>query len=437
MTEDAAHPTFRPFVDRAARRLQGKPPDLALAGEMAWINSRSTYAEMKLSQAPAQNPTAILALANGLILRGQGVGAAGEAVGEVCFNTAMTGYQEILTDPSYAGQIVTFTFPHIGNVGANADDVENASSTAALAVRGAVFRSPVTSPSNYRAQIDLHAWMKRRGIVGICNVDTRALTNLIREDGMPHGVIAHNPAGQFDTEALIAKAKTFDGLENKDLARDVTTGQRFAHTETAWRTGGGYGRAGVDGPHVVVIDYGVKQNILRLLADNGARVSVVPAEASIDDISALKPDGVVLSNGPGDPAATGDYALPVIKALLAQKTPILGICLGHQLLALAAGAQTRKMTHGHHGANHPVKDHTDGRVEIVSMNHGFTVDTESFPDNVEPIFTSLFDGTNSGIRLKDAPAMSVQHHPEASPGPQDSFGVFKKFVDSLRPERAA
>jgi carbamoyl-phosphate synthase small subunit len=353
-------------------------------------------------------------------------------VGEVCFNTAMTGYQEILTDPSYAGQIITFTFPHIGNVGVNQEDIENASPAASTAARGAIFRAAVTNPSNYRAQLDLSAWMKRRGVIGLAGVDTRALTARIRDKGMPHGVIAHNPAGQFDVEALAKKAKSWHGLEGRDLARDVSTLQSYTHTETAWRWDKGYGRSRGDGPHVVVIDYGVKRNILRLLAEQGAKVTVVPATATWEDILAKKPDGVVLSNGPGDPAATGEYAIPVIRKLIETKTPTLGVCLGHQMLALAAGAKTKKMAQGHHGANHPVKDLASGKVEIVSMNHGFTVDAATLPDNVEVTFVSLFDGTNSGIRLRNAPAFSVQHHPEASPGPQDSFGIFKKFVDGLR-----
>lgn len=388
---------------------------------------------MKLSQAPAPKPTGAIAFANGLVLKGVGVGAHGEAVGEVCFNTAMTGYQEILTDPSYASQIVTFTFPHIGNVGVNSEDIENASPAAATAARGAIFRCQVTSPSNYRSQLDFPAWLKRRGIIGVAGIDTRALTADIREHGMPHAVIAHHPNGDFDEAALVAKARAWSGLEGRDLAKEVSTLQSYSHTETAWRWDKGYGRSSGAGPHVVVIDYGVKRNILRLLAEQGARVTVVPATASYDEIMEKRPDGVVLSNGPGDPAATGAHSIPVIKRLIADKVPTLGICLGHQMLALAAGARTMKMPQGHHGANHPVKDLETGKVEIVSMNHGFTVDISTLPANVDPTFTSLFDGTNSGIRLKDAPAFSVQHHPEASPGPQDSFGVFKKFVDGLKP----
>lgn len=387
---------------------------------------------MRLSQAAAPKPTGAIAFASGLVLKGIGVGTTGEAVGEACFNTAMTGYQEILTDPSYAAQIVTFTFPHIGNVGVNAEDIENASPAAATAARGAIFRCALTSPSNYRSQLDFPVWLKRRGIIAVAGVDTRALAADIREHGMPHAVIAHHPNGVFDEAAMVARAKEWAGLEGRDLARDVSTLQSYAHSETAWRWDQGYGKSAGDGPHVVVVDYGVKRNILRLLADQGARVTVVPASASFDDIMEKKPDGVVLSNGPGDPAATGKYSIPVIRALIEKKVPTFGICLGHQMLALAAGAKTVKMPQGHHGANHPVKDLATGKVEIVSMNHGFTVDVASLPANLKPTFTSLFDGSNSGLELTDAPAFSVQHHPEASPGPQDSFGVFKKFVDGLR-----
>lgn len=387
---------------------------------------------MKISQPDPLLSTGVLVLADGTVFRGEGCGAQGEAVAEVCFNTAMSGYQEILTDPSYAGQIVTFTFPHIGIVGVNNEDIETASPAAASAIRGAIFRQSPKSPSNYRAQLDLSAWMKRRGIIGLSNIDTRALTIRIRERGMPHGVIAHHPHGKFDVDALRARAQRWDGLEGKDLARDVSTLQSYTHDETAWRWGEGYGRNSRKGPHVVVIDYGVKRNILRLLADQGARITVVPANATYDDIVSKQPDGVVLSNGPGDPEATGVYAIPVIRALMKARTPIFGVCLGHQMLALAAGAKTKKMAQGHHGANHPVRDLTTGKVEIVSMNHGFTVDPDTLPSNVEATFVSLFDSTNSGIRVKDAPAFSVQHHPEASPGPQDSFGLFKAFVSGLK-----
>ncbi len=387
---------------------------------------------MKISQAPADRPTAALVLADGTVVYGQGLGAAGEAVGEVCFNTAMSGYQEILTDPSYAGQIITFTFPHIGNVGANTDDIENASATAATAARGVIFRAMATSPSNYRARLDLSAWLRRRGVIGIAGIDTRALTAHIRENGMPHGVIAHSPSGQFDIKAMTKRARDWAGLEGRDLAIDVTTLKTYTHTQTGWDWEKGYANYDGSGPHIVVIDYGVKRNILRRLASEGCRVTVVPAKTNFDEIMELNPDGVVLSNGPGDPAATGEYAVPVIRELINNKTPILAICLGHQMLALAAGAKTVKMAQGHHGANHPVKDISTGKVEIVSMNHGFTVDSTTLPDNVEETHVSLFDGSNSGISLKDAPAISVQHHPEASPGPEDSFYIFRRFVEGLK-----
>ncbi len=387
---------------------------------------------MKISQASADRPTAALVLADGTVIYGQGLGAVGEAVGEVCFNTAMTGYQEILTDPSYAGQIITFTFPHIGNVGVNAEDVENASPTSATAARGAIFRALATSPSNYRAQLDLSAWMRRRGIIGIAGVDTRALTARIRELGMPHGVIAHSPSGRFDLEGLQKRAADWAGLEGRDLAKDVSPAQGYTSDEKGWEWNKGYLAHDGSGPHIVVIDYGVKRNILRRLASEGCRVTVVPAKASFEDIMEKNPAGVVLSNGPGDPAATGEYSVPVIRKLIDAQVPILGICLGHQMLALAAGAKTKKMAQGHHGANHPVKDLSTGKVEIVSMNHGFTVDGDNLPANVEETHISLFDGTNTGIALKDAPAFSVQYHPEASPGPEDSFYIFRRFLNGLK-----
>lgn len=386
---------------------------------------------MKISQASPAKPTAALVFADGTTVYGQGLGATGEALGEICFNTAMSGYQEILTDPSYAEQIITFTFPHIGNVGVNSEDVENASTASATAARGAIFREMSTNSSNYRSQLDLSAWMRRRGIVGIAGVDTRALTSIIRETGMPHGVIAHNSAGVFDLEAMTEKAARWPGLIGRDLAKEVTTPKPFSHSEGGWHWGVGYKAGQGTGPHLVVIDYGVKQNILRRLAAEDCKISVVPATFSYEEIMALNPDGVVLSNGPGDPAATAEYAVPVIKKLIANKVPTLGICLGHQLLALAAGAKTKKMDQGHHGANHPVKDLATGKVEIVSMNHGFTVDADTLPGNVEQTHISLFDGSNCGIALNDAPAISVQHHPEASPGPEDSFYIFGRFVEKL------
>jgi len=372
--------------------------------------------------------TAVLVLADGTVLQGIGCGAVGDAVGEVCFNTAMTGYQEILTDPSYMAQIVAFTFPHIGNVGTNIEDVEEFGAGAGTAARGAIFRDVPTAPANYRADSDIDGWMKRRGVIGISGVDTRALTKLIREKGMPHGVIAHAPDGQFDLAVLKAKAAAWEGLVGLDLAKDATTRQAFGFEETLWNWPEGYGKNDAPKYQVVVVDYGIKRNILRSLNSIGAQVHVVPATTSAEDILARKPDGVLLSNGPGDPAATGEYAVPEIRKLVDSGTPVFGICLGHQMLALALGAKTRKMDQGHHGANHPVKDLTTGKVEIVSMNHGFTVDRDSLPAPVTETHVSLFDGTNAGIALKDRPVFSVQHHPEASPGPTDSLYIFDRFA---------
>ena len=377
--------------------------------------------------------TGVLALADGTVLQGVGVGAVGEALGEVCFNTAMTGYQEILTDPSYMAQIVAFTFPHIGNTGTNPEDLEQMSGSARTAARGAIFRDRPTAPANWRADADLATWMARRGVVGLAGVDTRALTRTIREHGMPHAVIAHSPEGRFDLDALVAKAKAWPGLEGLDLAKDATCLQPFVWDEGLWSWPEGYARPPLPktgGPKyvVVVVDYGVKRNILRALASVGARVTVVPASTSAQDILARKPDGVLLSNGPGDPAATGAYAVPEIRKLIDSGTPVFGICLGHQMLSLALGATTVKMEQGHHGANHPVKDLTTGKVEIVSMNHGFTVDRASLPGLVAETHISLFDGTNAGIGLKDRPVFGVQHHPEASPGPTDSLYLFDRFA---------
>ena len=372
--------------------------------------------------------TGVLVLANGTVLQGVGVGATGDAVGEVCFNTAMTGYQEILTDPSYMSQIVAFTFPHMGNVGVNVEDIEQMSGSAETAARGAIFRDVPTAPANWRADGDLDSWMKRRGVIGLAGVDTRALTRAIREKGMPHGVIAHSPDGQFDLPALTAKAKAWAGLEGLDLAKDASCLHPFVYDEGLWTWPEGYAKAGEPKYEVVVLDYGVKRNILRALTSIGARVTVVPAKTTAEEVLARKPDGVLLSNGPGDPAATGEYAVPEIKKLVESGVPIFGICLGHQMMARALGASTVKMEQGHHGANHPVKDITTGKVEIVSMNHGFTVDRDSLPGPVIETHVSLFDGTNAGIALKDRPVFSVQHHPEASPGPTDSLYVFERFA---------
>jgi carbamoyl-phosphate synthase small subunit len=373
--------------------------------------------------------TGVLVLANGTVLQGLGAGAVGAAVGEVCFNTAVTGYQEILTDPSYMAQIVAFTFPHIGNVGTNSEDIEEFGVGAGTAARGAIFRDMPTDPANWRANSDFDGWMKRRGVIALGGVDTRALTKTIREHGMPHGVITHDPDGKFDLPALLSQARAWAGLENLDLAKDATTRQTFTFDEGLWSWPEGYaGDAGAKPYEVVVVDYGIKRNILRALNSVGARVTVVPASTSAEDILARNPDGVLLSNGPGDPAATGEYAVPQIKTLVDSGTPVFGICLGHQMLALALGGKTRKMEQGHHGANHPVKDLTTGKVEIVSMNHGFTVDRDSLPEPVMETHVSLFDGTNAGIALKDRPVFSVQHHPEASPGPTDSLYLFERFA---------
>jgi carbamoyl-phosphate synthase small subunit len=375
-------------------------------------------------------PTGLLVLADGTVIEGKGAGAAGIAVGEVCFNTAMTGYQEILTDPSYAGQIITFTFPHIGNVGTNDEDLESAT-LARGGVRGCVLRAPITEPSNWRAAQSLDQWLKARGIIAVTGIDTRALTTLIRENGMPNAVIAHSPDGKFDLDALKREARAFPGMIGLDLAKDVTCGQSYAWDETHWQWGAGYGRQQAPRFHVVAIDYGLKRNILRELAAVGCRLTVVPATASAEEILERKPDGVFLSNGPGDPAATGAYAVPEIKKLVDSGLPVFGICLGHQMLGLALGGTTAKMHQGHHGANHPVKDFTTRKVEITSMNHGFAVDRESLPANVEETHVSLFDGSNCGLKLKDKPVFSVQYHPEASPGPQDSYYLFTRFVEAM------
>jgi carbamoyl-phosphate synthase small subunit len=380
-------------------------------------------------------PTALLVLADGTVLEGVGFGAAGEAVGEVCFNTAMTGYEEILTDPSYAGQIITFTFPHIGNVGTNEEDIETVNMAATPGARGVVLHTAITAPSSYRATRHLDQWLKARGVIGLSGLDTRALTGLIRQKGMPNAVIAHAPDGVFDLAHLKKQAREWPGLVGMDLVPMVTSGQRFTWDETPWRWGAGHGRQEKPEFHVVAIDYGIKRNILRLLAGSGCRVTVVPAQTAADDIIALKPDGVFLSNGPGDPAATGTYAVPVIRSLIDSGLPTFGICLGHQMLGLAVGAKTMKMHQGHHGANHPVKDLTTGKVEITSMNHGFAVDRATLPAEAIETHVSLFDGSNCGIALKDRPVFSVQYHPEASPGPRDSHYLFSRFVGLMRERR--
>ncbi len=371
-----------------------------------------------------RSTTAVLALADGTLLYGTGIGAAGSAVGEVCFNTSLTGYQEILTDPSYAGQIVTFTFPHIGNVGANAEDIE----TVTPAARGLVLRADITDPANWRALEPLEAWLKRHRLVGIAGVDTRRLTRRIRDGGAPSGVVCHAPDGRFDAAALVAEARAWPGLDGMDLALEVSCRQTYQWNETRWQLGQGYGRQENPRFHVVAVDYGAKRNILRCLASVGARVTVVPATASTEDILRHAPDGIFLSNGPGDPAATGLYAVPVIRRLVESGIPLFGICLGHQMLALALGGRTEKMARGHRGANHPVKDLETGKVEITSQNHGFCVVPSSLPADAEVTHVSLFDGSNEGLKLKGKPVFSVQYHPEASPGPQDSHYLFERFA---------
>ena len=382
---------------------------------------------------PAPQPkgaTGVVVFADGRTIWGQGFGAEGEAVGELCFNTAMTGYQEVMTDPSYAKQVIAFTFPHIGNVGANDEDIEAAEAHAL----GAIVRDPVTAPSSYRASQDFADWMRKWGRIGIAGVDTRALTRLVRVEGPPTIAIAHNADGRFDLDKLRRMAADWPGLEGMDLAKEVSRLQVERWTGGKWAWGKGYELGGGDDsrPHVVAVDYGSKRNIFRNLCEAGARVTVVPATASFDEIMAHEPDGFFLSNGPGDPAATGEYAVPVIKQMLETGKALFGICLGHQMLALAVGGRTSKMFQGHRGANHPVKRLADGRVEITSMNHGFAVERDGLPENVRETHVSLFDGSNCGIELTDRPAFSVQYHPEASPGPQDSFYLFEKFVGKMR-----
>ncbi len=375
--------------------------------------------------------TGVLVLADGTVLEGVGVGAEGSALGEVCFNTAMTGYQEILTDPSYMGQIIAFTFPHVGNVGVNFEDVEQIGQAPETSALGAIFRDVPTPAANWRATSDLDAWMKRRGVVGLAGVDTRALTKQIREKGMPHGVVAHHPSGEFDLPALTAKAQAWSGIDGLDLAKDASTLQPFVYDEGLWTWPEGYAKAGQPKYEVVVLDYGVKRNILRALTSVGARATVVPASTTAEEVLARDPDGILLSNGPGDPAATAEYAGPEIRKLVESGKPVFGICLGHQMLALALGGQTIKMAQGHHGANHPVKDLTTGKVEIVSMNHGFAVDRAKLPAGMVETHVSLFDGTNCGLALTGKPVFSVQHHPEASPGPTDSLYLFQRFADLM------
>ncbi|WP_027259806.1 glutamine-hydrolyzing carbamoyl-phosphate synthase small subunit [Leisingera aquimarina] len=384
------------------------------------------------ASAPSK-PTACLALADGTVFYGTGFGATGDTVAELCFNTAMTGYQEIMTDPSYAGQIVTFTFPHIGNTGVTPEDDETGDPVAA----GMVVKWDPTLASNWRATEELKSWLARTGRIAIGGVDTRRLTRAIRQQGAPHVALAHDPEGNFDVEALVAKARDWSGLVGLDLAKDVSCAQSYRWDEMRWAWPDGFARQEAPAHKVVAIDYGAKRNILRCLASAGCDVTVLPATATAEEVLAHNPDGVFLSNGPGDPAATGEYAVPMIQDVLKTELPVFGICLGHQMLALALGAQTVKMNHGHHGANHPVKEHSTGKVEITSMNHGFAVDAQTLPEGVEETHVSLFDGSNCGIRISGRPVYSVQHHPEASPGPQDSFYLFERFAEAMAARKSA
>jgi len=377
----------------------------------------------------SQKNTGILVLENKKIFRGIGIGYQGEATGEVCFNTSLTGYQEIISDPSYAGQIINFTFPHIGNVGTNKEDFESDR----IWTKGVIFNSEITSPSNYRSFQHLDAWLKKNKIVGITGLDTRSLTNFIRDKGAPKGTIAYSNKSKFHINKLINSTIKWSGLKNLDLAGKVTTQKNYIWKGLkTWRKEHGYRKNNQNSFHVVAIDYGIKKNILRYFSDFKCKVTVVPCKTSAEKILSLKPNGVFLSNGPGDPAATGKYAIQIIQNLIKKKIPLFGICLGHQILALALGGKTKKMKLGHRGANHPVKNLISENVEITSQNHGFEVVRENLPKNIQITHKSLFDNSIEGIRLKNNPVFSVQYHPESNPGPQDSVYLFQEFINNMK-----
>lgn len=399
--------------------------------------NNSVKAEATPANWSVEKPTALLLLADGTEIYGKGVGKQGNIIAEVCFNTSITGYQEILTDPSYAGQIVTFTYPHVGNIGTNDEDMETLNWQSRSGVQGMVIKADISEASSYRSQQEFNEWLINRDIIGICNVDTRALTALIRDKGTPNAIIAHNQNGEFDVPSLLKQVQAWGGLEGLDLAKTVTCTQPLTWDEQRWNwdaandTKSGFTTLKNAKKHVVAVDFGIKRNILRCLTSLDIKVTVVPANTSAEAILALNPDGIFLSNGPGDPAATGEYAVPTIKTLIDSGKPIFGICLGHQMMALAFGGKTIKMHQGHHGANHPVLDKNTNKVEITSMNHGFAVDAKSLPSYVTESHISLFDGSNCGLQIEGKPIFSVQHHPEASPGPQDSYYLFNRFFESL------
>ena len=375
------------------------------------------------------NSTAILILENGTLFRGFGLGYEGVATGEVCFNTSITGYQEIISDPSYAEQIINFTFPHVGNVGTNKEDHESDK----IWTKGIILNSTITDPSNYRSLRNFDLWLKKNQIVGITGLDTRSLTNFIRDKGAPKGTIAFSKNNNFNIKKLTTSTIKWNGLKNLDLAQKVTTRKTYIWSGfKTWKKKSGYLKNKINSLHVVAIDYGIKKNILRYFSDFNCKITVVSCKTSAQEILRLKPNGIFLSNGPGDPDATGKYAINIIKELIKKDMPIFGICLGHQILALALGAKTKKMKLGHRGANHPVKNLIRDNVEITSQNHGFEIVRKSLPKNIEITHTSLFDNCVEGIRLKNKPIFSVQYHPESNPGPQDSVYLFQEFINNMK-----